>query len=223
MTNKFARLDFHRKERLGIFEAIWGEHKTSDQIASILRSFHEQGEIALVTRVNELKAKEVLKKFDLAVFHEDSKCLTLGSPVSINSQFGEVMVLGGGTSDLCVASEASLALRWHGVRSRILLDVGVAGLHRLLNKLEEIKKARVLIACAGMEGALPTVLSGLLPQPVIGVPVSVGYGVSAGGRAALEGMLASCAPGLVVVNIDNGYGASMAAFRILNSSKINKS
>ena len=121
-------------------------------------------------------------------------------------------------SDLPVAAEAQLALHWHGIDCRLLLDVGVAGLQRLLDQLEQLRRARVLIACAGMEGALPTVLAGLLPQPVIGVPVSVGYGVSAGGMAALHGMLASCAPGLTVVNIDNGYGAAMAALRILSDS-----
>ena len=108
-----------------------------------------------------------------------------------------------------------MALRWHGIQSELLLDVGVAGLQRLLDQLARLNRAKVLIACAGMAGALPTVLAGLVPQPVIGVPISVGYGVSAGGRTALEGMLASCAPGLVVVNIDNGYGAAMAALRIL--------
>jgi NCAIR mutase (PurE)-related protein len=124
-------------------------------------------------------------------------------------------VLSGGTSDLPVAAEAQLALHWHGIHAELLLDVGVAGLHRLLDQLPKLQQSSVLIACAGMEGALPTVLAGLLPQPVIGVPVSVGYGVSAGGRAALDGMLASCSPGLAVVNIDNGYGAAMAALRIL--------
>jgi len=114
-----------------------------------------------------------------------------------------------------VVAEAELALRCHGVASDRLLDVGVAGLHRLLERLPELESVAVLIVCAGMEGALPTVVTGLVPQPVIGVPISVGYGVSAGGHAALNGMLASCAPGLTVVNIDNGYGAAMAALRIL--------
>jgi NCAIR mutase (PurE)-related protein len=126
-----------------------------------------------------------------------------------------VGVLSGGTSDRRVAAEAELALQVHGVATEVMLDVGVAGLHRLLAVLPSLQPLDVLIACAGMEGALPTVLAGLVPQPVIGVPVSVGYGVSAAGRAALEGMLASCAPGLTVVNIDNGYGAAMAALRIL--------
>ena len=116
-----------------------------------------------------------------------------------------------------MASEAETSLNIHGIKTKLLIDVGVAGLYRLLERLDEIKKARVVIACAGMEGALPTVLTGLIPQPVIGLPVSVGYGISSQGKTSLEGMLASCAPGLVVVNIDNGYGAAMAAIRILLS------
>jgi hypothetical protein len=126
------------------------------------------------------------------------------------------MVVTGGTSDQVVAQEAFLALQCHGICTELVEDVGVAGLHRLLDRLAILRKASVLIVCAGMEGALPTVVAGLLPQPVIGVPISVGYGVSSGGTAALQGMLASCAPGLSVVNIDNGYGAAMAALRILN-------
>tara|TARA_B100001079_G_scaffold167356_1_gene143630 strand:- start:4 stop:393 length:390 start_codon:yes stop_codon:yes gene_type:complete len=128
-----------------------------------------------------------------------------------------VAVLSGGSSDRTVVSEAALALKLHGIGVDLVMDVGVAGLHRLLAQLPRLETATVLIACAGMEGALPTVLAGLVPQPVIGVPVSVGYGVSKGGRAALDGMLASCAPGLTVVNIDNGYGAAMAALRMLRS------
>ena len=126
----------------------------------------------------------------------------------------EVIILTGGTSDLGVASEAEIALNLHGIKTKLLIDIGVAGIHRLLERLEEIKSAKVVIACAGMEGALPTVLAGLIPQPIIGLPVSVGYGISGGGKTALEGMLASCAPGLLVVNIDNGYGAAMAALRL---------
>jgi NCAIR mutase (PurE)-related protein len=117
-----------------------------------------------------------------------------------------------------VAAEAALALQCHGISHQLISDVGVAGLHRLLTVLPQLEPARVLIVCAGMEGSLATVLAGLVPQPVIAVPVSVGYGVSAGGHAALEGMLASCAPGLTVVNIDNGYGAAMAALRILRGA-----
>ncbi len=222
-----ARLDLQRRQRIGMVEAIWGEHKTAEQIASILLRLQGAGELALATRVNAAKAQAVAALIEAnssgsalleqLQFHADASCLSLGDPAPPRQDVGEVLVLSGGTSDLPVASEAQLALHWHGVRCETLLDVGVAGLHRLLAQLERLGQAQVLIACAGMEGALPTVLAGLVPQPVIGVPVSVGYGVSAGGQAALQGMLASCAPGLSVVNIDNGYGAAMAALRILNS------
>ena len=222
-----ARLDLQRRQRLGMVEAIWGEHKTAAQIAPILVRLQASGEPALATRVDEAKAAAVaeLLAADPATapllpqlqHHPEARGLSLGDPLPPRPELGQVMVLSGGTSDLPVAAEAQLALHWHGIASELLLDVGVAGLHRLLNQLERLRPAKVLIACAGMEGALPTVLAGLMPQPVIGVPVSVGYGVSAGGQAALQGMLASCAPGLAVVNIDNGYGAAMAALRILSS------
>ena len=200
-------------------EAIWGEHKTYEQLARILRAFEQAKESTLVTRIQKDKADKLTTLFETAVFHPDSRCLTLGDPSPEIAGLGEVIILSGGTSDLAVAAEAQLSLKWHGIKTQIWLDVGVAGLHRLLSKLKELHKAKVIIACAGMEGALPTILTGLIPQPVIGVPVSVGYGVSVRGKTALEGMLASCAPGLVVVNIDNGYGAAMSALRILKSSQ----
>lgn len=216
-----ARLDLGRRQRLGMVEAIWGEHKSAEQLATILAAMQAGGELALATRVDAAKAEAVEGRLGAAAglcHHPQARCLTLGAPAPPRAELGEVVVLSGGTSDLPVAAEAQLALHWHGIPCRLLLDVGVAGLQRLLDQLENLRQARVLIACAGMEGALPTVLAGLLPQPVIGVPVSVGYGVSAGGTAALHGMLASCAPGLTVVNIDNGYGAAMAALRILSGS-----
>jgi len=214
-----SRLDFQRRERLGMVEAIWGEHKTTEQILEILRKFQDTGELALVTRVGPEKAAELKEAFQTLEIHALARCLTFGRIPDPLPSLGKVVVLSGGTSDLFVAAEAELALRCHGIQVELLLDVGVAGLHRLLNQLEKLAKANVLIACAGMEGALPTVLAGLLSQPIIGVPVSVGYGVSARGRTALEGMLASCSPGLMVVNIDNGYGSAMAALRILRSSR----
>ena len=210
-------LDLERYKRLGIAEAVWGEDKTTEQIFEILKIFNDLNELALVTRVSAKKAESLKKLFKKAQFHEKSGCLTLGEPAKERPALGEVVVISGGTSDLRVAAEAELALRWHGIQTRLVMDVGVAGLHRLLSKLDSLKTAKVLIACAGMEGSLPTVLAGLVSAPVIGVPVSVGYGVSKGGRTALEGMLASCSPGLLVVSIDNGYGAAMAALRILNS------
>tara|TARA_Y100001968_G_scaffold221695_1_gene204513 strand:- start:288 stop:953 length:666 start_codon:yes stop_codon:yes gene_type:complete len=218
VIHSHTRLDLDRRTRLGIVEAIWGENKTCEQLESILASFKEAGELALVTRIQKEKAEKLIQIFQTAKFHDKCRCLTVGEPLPEDASLGEVVVLSGGTSDLAVAAEAELALRWHGVKTKILLDVGVAGLHRLLSELNGLKRSKVLIACAGMEGALPTVLAGLIPQPVIGVPVSVGYGVSLKGRTALEGMLASCAPGLTVVNIDNGYGAAMAALRIIKTT-----
>ena len=208
-------------------EAVWGEHKSAAQITAIAKALLAAAETVLVTRVDPDKAESVLAELasidglsgpggsrPALMYHPQAACLCSELPDPCET-LGGVVVLAGGSSDLSVASEALLALRAHRVPCELLLDVGVAGLHRLLGRLEQLRSARVLIACAGMEGALPTVLAGLVPQPVIGVPVSVGYGVSAGGVAALHGMLASCAPGLVVVNIDNGYGAAMAALRIL--------
>ena len=208
-------IDFQRRSRLGVIEAIWGEHKTIEQISEILKKYQIESETALVTRLSKEKGEELLIQFPSAEFHEISGCLTMGDFKECNSSEEEVIILTGGTSDLRVASEAEIALKLHGIKTKLLIDVGVAGLHRLLDRVDDIKLAKVVIACAGMEGALPTVLAGLIPKPIIGLPVSVGYGVSSGGRTAMEGMLASCAPGLLVVNIDNGYGAAMAAIRIL--------
>ena len=131
----------------------------------------------------------------------------------------KVAIISGGSSDLGVTLEAKLTLEIYGIKCKSFIDVGVAGLHRLLNQLEEINKYEVLIVCAGMEGALATVIGGLLPQPIIAVPVSVGYGVSSNGKAALNSMLSSCSPGISVMNIDNGYGAAIAAIRILKAIK----
>ncbi|MFM7312676.1 MAG: nickel pincer cofactor biosynthesis protein LarB, partial [Cyanobium sp.] len=205
-----AILDLDRRRRLGMVEAVWGEHKSAAQIAAIAAELLTAQETVLVTRVSPAKAEAVLAGLDRLAglsalepqgrleagsltYHPAAACLSSSLPEP-SALSGRVAVLGGGSSDLTVASEAQLALRCHGVPSELLLDVGVAGLHRLLERLDQLRSARVLIACAGMEGALPTVLAGLLPQPVIAVPVSVGYGVSSGGVAALHGMLASCAP-----------------------------
>jgi NCAIR mutase (PurE)-related protein len=215
------RLDLQRRQRLGMVEAIWGEHKSAEQIAAICIELLAAGELVLATRVDTAKAEAVLALLMCdggsgpVRYHRAARCLASAALPSVRPSSGSVAVLAGGTSDLAVASEAQLALACHGVAAELVLDVGVAGLHRLLDRVEQLRGATVMIACAGMEGALPTVVAGLLPQPVIAVPVSVGYGVSQGGLAALHGMLASCAPGLSVVNIDNGYGAAMAALRIL--------
>ena len=219
MTPPDHQLDLQRRSRLGMVEAIWGEHKSADQLARVIAELHQQGELALATRVCADKAGAVGEQLGAGVIAYDpiARCLHSPELPAVRPELGQVAILSGGSSDLPVAREAQLALRCHRVAAELVLDVGVAGLHRLLGRLDGLQQAAVLIVCAGMEGALPTVVAGLLPQPVIGVPVSVGYGVSAGGQAALTGMLASCAPGLCVVNIDNGYGAAMAALRIINS------
>ena len=210
------RLDLDRRNRLGMIEAVWGEHKTAEQIIAIAIEMQAAGELMLATRINQSKATEIALTIPNIKYYPQARCLSLGKlPETGIDGFGDVAILTGGSSDISVASEAQLALACHGIYSDLIADVGVAGLHRLMHKLPEFRKYQVLIVCAGMEGALPTVVAGLLPQPIIAVPISVGYGVSAGGIAALHGMLASCAPGLAVVNIDNGYGAAMAALRII--------
>jgi hypothetical protein len=222
-----ARLDLARRQRLGMVEAVWGEHKSAGQIAAILRELAAAAELALVTRVSRAKARAVVQLLEPTAdatalpcrYVAEARCLVAPDPPLSDPRSGRVAVLSGGSSDRCVAEEARLALACHGVASDLILDVGVAGLHRLLDQLEALRRVEVVIACAGMEGSLPTVVAGLLPQPVIGVPVAVGYGVSAGGMAALNSMLSSCAPGLTVVNIDNGYGAAMAALRILRGGR----
>ena len=150
-----------------------------------------------------------------AKFHEEANCLIIGEKSKIVDTDKRIAIIAGGSSDLAVTLEAKIALEIYGISCETFMDVGVEGLHRLLNQLDEINKYDILIVCAGMEGALATVIGGLLPQPIIAVPVSVGYGVSKNGETALNSMLSSCSPGISVMNIDNGYGAAMAALRII--------
>jgi len=155
--------------------------------------------------------------YDYGRFYEEAKCLIIGDNFNKINTNKKVAIISGGSSDLAVTLEAQLALEIYGVNCQSFIDVGVAGLHRLISQLEEINKYDILIVCAGMEGALATVVGGLLAQPIIAVPVSVGYGVSKNGETALNSMLSSCSPGIAVMNIDNGYGAAMAALRIIKS------
>ncbi len=211
------KFDFQRSERLGLVEAIWGQDKSVDQLKRLSESVLSKNEVVFITRINSEKAKYLLELYDDARFFEEANCLIIGkNPNKINTN-KKVAIISGGTSDLAVTLEAQLALEIHGVNCQYFIDVGVAGLHRLMSQLEEIKKYNVLIVCAGMEGALATVVGGLLPQPIIAVPVSVGYGVGKGGNTALNSMLSSCSPGIAVMNIDNGYGAAMVALRIIRS------
>ena len=211
------RFDFQRRERLGIIEAIWGQDKSIDQLKRLSENILGQNEVVFITRINNEKAIALLDLYDDAKFYEEAKCLIIGKNLNKLKTNKKVAIISGGSSDLAVTLEARLALEIYGVSCKSFLDVGVAGLHRLINHLEEINEYNVLIVCAGMEGALATVVGGLLAQPIIAVPVSVGYGVSKDGKTALNSMLSSCPPGIAVMNIDNGYGAAMAALRIIKS------
>ncbi len=211
------KFDFQRRERLGLIEAIWGQDKSIDQLKRLSESVLSKNEVVFITRINSEKAHYLLDLYDDARFYEEANCLIIGNNLNKISTNKKVAIISGGSSDLAVTLEAQLALEIYGVNFESFIDVGVAGLHRLMSRLEEINKYDVLIVCAGMEGALATVVGGLLAQPIIAVPVSVGYGVSKDGETALNSMLSSCSPGIAVMNIDNGYGAAMAALRIIKS------
>ena len=215
--NLDIRFDFQRRERLGLIEAIWGQDKSIDQLKRVTENVLSKNEVVFITRINSEKANNLLNLYENARFYEEAKCLIIGENLNKININKKVAIISGGSSDLAVTLEAQLALEIYGVSFQSFLDVGVAGLHRLLSQLEEINKYDVLIVCAGMEGALATVVGGLLAQPIIAVPVSVGYGVSKDGKTALNSMLSSCSPGIAVMNIDNGYGAAMAALRIIKS------
>ena len=215
--NLDIRFDFQRRERIGLIEAIWGQDKTIDQLKRVTENVLGKDEVVFITRINSEKANILLNLYDDARFYEEAKCLIIGENLNKLNTNKKVAIISGGSSDLAVTLEAKLALEIYGINCQSFIDVGVAGLHRLMSQLEEINKYDVLIVCAGMEGALATVVGGLLPQPIIAVPVSVGYGVSKDGDAALKSMLSSCSPGIAVMNIDNGYGAAMAALRIIKS------
>jgi len=215
--NLDIRFDFQRRERLGLIEAIWGQDKSIDQLKRVTENVLSKNEVVFITRINSEKANILLNLYDYARFYEEAKCLIIGKNLNKLNTNKKVAIIAGGSSDLAVTLEAQIALEFYGVNCQSIIDVVVAGLHRLMSQLEEINKYNVLIVCAGMEGALATVVGGLLPQPIIAVPVSVGYGVSKDGDAALNSMLSSCSPGIAVMNIDNGYGAAMAALRIIKS------
>ena len=213
--NLDIRFDFQRRERIGLIEAIWGADKSIDQLKRVSKEVLEKKEVVFITRIDKEKATHLLDMYEDAIFYEEANCLRIGENIKQISTEKKVAIISGGSSDLAVTLEAKLSLEIYGVRCQSFIDVGVAGLHRLFSEIEEINKFDVLIVCAGMEGALATVIGGLLPQPIIAVPISVGYGVSKNGEAALNSMLSSCAPGISVMNIDNGYGAAMAALRII--------
>ena len=206
-----AVLDHHRALRTGFPEVVLGEPKTEDQLVAIVGELIKGGGNVLVTRVDEEKATAVCARVDGMVYHAQARCLVVG-PVPIERRgSGKILVVTAGTSDLPVAQEAMLVARLAGNEVALVNDVGVAGVHRLLHRLDDLRSASVIVVVAGMEGALPSVIGGLVLCPVIAVPTSVGYGASFKGVTALLGMLSSCAAGVTVVNIDNGFGAGYAA------------
>jgi pyridinium-3,5-biscarboxylic acid mononucleotide synthase len=207
----FTRIDHHRSLRKGFPEVIWGEGKTSEQILPIMRQLKRKGQNILITRLDEKKARAIQKVFSKSQYYPRSRVLThLTHPVESEGK-GTILVITAGTTDIPVAEEAAVTAQFMGNRVETLYDVGVAGIHRLLSERVRLEAARVLIVAAGMEGALPSVVGGLVNRPVIAVPTSVGYGTSFGGITALLAMLNSCASGVAVVNIDNGFGAGYMA------------
>ncbi len=207
----FAKVDHHRALRQGFPEVIMGEGKTPAEIAAIARSMHKQQANVLITRLSPEKIAKLRKQLKQMRYHPEAHAATwIARPIRIRGR-GVILIVCAGTSDIPVAEEAALTAEMMGNRVERLFDVGVAGIHRLLENRPKLGSASVLVVVAGMEGALPSVVAGLVDKPVIAVPTSVGYGASFHGIAALLGMLNSCAAGVTVVNIDNGFGAGFAA------------
>jgi len=211
---EIAKLDFHRALRHGIPEVVLGMGKSPRELELIIAGLRRRKVNALVTRLEPEKARPLLKKFRAARYNERARVLKIVERKIPLRGKGTILVMSAGTSDLGVAEEAVETAEFLGNRVEKIYDVGVAGLHRLMAYREQVRKARVLIVVAGMEGALPSVVAGLVDKPVIGVPTSIGYGVSFAGVTALFGMLNTCANALAVVNIDNGYGAACIASQI---------
>jgi hypothetical protein len=209
----FAQVDTHRGLRRGFSEVIFGEGKTPEQVVGIAAKLIEHENRVLVTRASDDHARALRKRFKDAVHHKQARCLTVDRK-PLPKRAGTIAVVCAGTSDLPVAEEAAVTAGIMGNRIETVSDVGVAGVHRLFGRLETIRAANVVIVVAGMEGALPSVVAGLVARPVIAVPTSIGYGANFGGLAALLGMLNSCASGMTVVNIDNGFGAGYAASQV---------
>ena len=209
----FAKLDLSREDRTGLPETIYSAGKTNEQLLKILQTFQEKGVSVLGTRCSK-EQYDFVKNSGLPLEYDElSRVIKLGKNKAKIS--GVLAVCAAGTADLPVAEEAALVAEFTGITVERYYDVGVAGLHRLLSKIEQIKKADAIIAVAGMEGALPSVVAGLVSAPVVAVPTSCGYGASFQGLTALLAMLNSCAEGVSVVNIDNGFGAAMVARKML--------
>jgi pyridinium-3,5-biscarboxylic acid mononucleotide synthase len=212
-------LDFARERRIGLEEAIYCDGKSLKQIEAILDEGEANHVAMLLTRLHPDKYEGLASTYrDRLDYCEVSRTAIAGSPRAVQSS-RRVAVVCAGTSDVPVAREAVRTLHYHGEEAPLLADIGVAGLWRLTTRLDELRRYPVIVVVAGMDAALPTVLGGLIAGAIIAVPTSVGYGVAEGGRAALSAILASCSPGIVTVNIDNGYGAACAALRLLHAAE----
>lgn len=207
----YACLDHHRKIRTGFPEVVFCQGKLPDQTANIFERLYDMNGLVLGTRASKEQFDYVSKKLPDAKYCEISKCITVGCP---EKTVGNVTICTGGTTDIPVAQEAAVTAQMCGSNVTKIFDVGVAGLHRLMSRIDELQDANVIIACAGMEGALASVVGGLVSVPVIAVPTSIGYGANFGGVSALLAMLNSCSAGISVVNIDNGFGAGYIASQI---------
>ena len=210
----YAHIDHHRSLRKGFPEVIFGEGKSAGQIAGIMEKMSTQEAVILVTRVDSAKAEPVVAQFPQARYHPEARMIVWQAGPAPRLGRGTILVVAAGTSDIPVAQEAFITAEAMGNRVDQIIDVGVAGIHRLLQYRDLIERASVLIVVAGMEGALPSVVAGMVSRPVIAVPTSVGYGVSLGGLTALFAMLNSCSSNVAVVNIDNGFGAAYVASMI---------
>jgi NCAIR mutase (PurE)-related protein len=210
-----AVIDHHRALRTGVPEVVYGESKSAEQIAKALAALAARGGGALATRVSAEKAAHVVKHVAGATYAEVARLVRVPpQPQHERERRGRIAVVAAGTSDVAIAEEASETVEFLGCEAVRITDVGVAGVHRLMARVHDLRAADALVVVAGMEGALPSVIAGLVDKPLVAVPTSVGYGVGAGGLVAMGTMLSSCAPGIIVVNIDNGFGAGVAAARI---------
>jgi len=205
----FAKVDHHRHLRQGVPEVIFASGKTDEQVLTIARAMHKKSGAFLITKASKKIYRSL--KIKGAVFYPDSGIIAVGEE---KKKAGNVLVLTAGTSDIPAAEEAAVTASFLGSRIETVYDVGVAGLHRLMDSSDQIKKARAIVVAAGMEGALPSVVGGMTDKPIVAVPTSTGYGTSLGGLTALFAMLNSCVPGIAVMNIDNGFGAGCLAHKI---------
>jgi len=210
----YAHIDHHRSLRQGFPEVIFGEGKSAEQIAGIMERMSSQENVILATRVDPVKAQKVRTHFPMAQYHPEARMLVWKQAATPAVGKGSILVIAAGTSDIPVAMEAYITAQAMGNRVEKIIDVGVAGIHRLFRHRELMENASVLVVVAGMEGALPSVVAGMVSRPVIAVPTSIGYGTSLGGLTALFAMLNSCSSNVAVVNIDNGFGAGYVASMI---------